>query len=151
MPLITKEDKDMDKIRQFGNQMYYRITRFMYGRNGMDALARTCNWIAIFLLVINLFVQNGVVYLLWLIFFSYSCFRVYSRNIPKRYAENQKFLNMTTVPRKYAKLIRLQWRDRKVSRYYICKSCHQQIRVPKGKGRIEIRCPKCNERFIKKT
>lgn len=53
----------MDKIRQFGNQMYYRMARFMYGRNGLDALARTCNWIAIFLLVINLFVQNGVVYL----------------------------------------------------------------------------------------
>ena len=68
-----------------------------------------------------------------------------------RIDENQKFLDMTTVPRKYAKLAKLQWRDRKVSRYYICKSCHQQIRVPKGKGRIEIRCPKCNERFIKKT
>lgn len=151
MPLMKKEVNDMDKIRQFGNQMQYRMAQFMYGRNGLDALARTCNWIAIFLLVINLFVQSGIVYLLWLVFFSYSCFRVYSRNIPKRYAENQKFLDMTTVPRRYAKLAKLQWRDRKVSRYYICKSCHQQIRVPKGKGRIEIRCPKCNERFIKKT
>ena len=150
MPMI-KEVKDMDKIRQFGNQMQYRMAQFMYGRKGFDTLARTCNGIAIFLLVINLFAQSRIVYLLWLVFFSYACFRVYSRNISKRYAENQKFLNMTEVPRRYVKLFKLQWHDRKVSRYYICKNCHQQIRVPKGKGRIEIRCPKCNERFIKKT
>lgn len=141
----------MNKIRQFGNQMQYRLAQFMYGRNGLDNLARTCNTIAIVLLVINLFAQSRIVYLLWLVFFFYACFRVYSRNIPKRYAENQKFLSMIEGTRRNAKLVKLQWRDRKVSRYYTCKSCHQQIRVPKGKGRIEIRCPKCGERFIKKT
>ena len=77
---MIKEVKDMDKIRQFGNQMQYRMVQFMYGRNGFDALARTCNGIAIFLLVINLFAQSRIVYLLWLVFFSYACFRVYSRS-----------------------------------------------------------------------
>ncbi|MBO6240176.1 MAG: hypothetical protein J6O61_04955 [Butyrivibrio sp.] len=141
----------MDKIRQFGYQMNSRMAQFMYGRNGFDNLAKICNGIAILLLVINIFAQSRVVYLLWLAFFAYSCFRVYSRNIPKRYAENQKFMSMTEIPRKRAKLLKLQWRDRSVSRYYICKSCHQQIRVPKGKGKIEIRCPKCGERFIRRT
>ncbi len=141
----------MDKMRQFGYQMANRMAQFLYGRNGFDHLARTCNAVAILLLVINLFVHNAVIYFLWMIFFAYSMFRVYSRNIPKRYAENQKFLSMTETPRKYVKLLKLQWRDRSVSRYYICKCCKQQIRVPKGKGRIEIRCSKCGERFIKKT
>lgn len=141
----------MDKLKQFGYQMQSRMAQFLYGRNGFDNLARVCNAVAILLLVINIFAQNAVLYFLWMVFFAYSVFRVYSRNIPKRYAENQKFLAMMDVPQKRIRLLKLQWRDRSVSRYYICKSCHQQIRVPKGKGRIEIRCPKCGERFIKKT
>ena len=141
----------MDKLKQFGCHMQSRMAQFLYGRNGFDNLARACNAVAILLLVINIFAQNAVLYFLWMVFFAYSVFRVYSRNIPKRYAENQKFLAMMDVPQKRIRLLKLQWRDRSVSRYYICKSCHQQIRVPKGKGRIEIRCPKCGERFIKKT
>lgn len=141
----------MDRLRQFGYQMQSRMAQMLYGRNGYDNLARACNAVAILLLIINIFVQNAVVYFLWMAFFGYSLFRVYSRNIPKRYAENKKFLAMADVPLKRIKLLKLQWRDRSVSRYYICRSCHQQIRVPKGKGRIEIRCPKCGERFIKKT
>ena len=141
----------MDKMRQFGYQLQRRLAQMLYGRNGFDDFARTCNAIAVILLVINIFAQSVIIYFLWVAFFGYSIFRVNSKNIPKRYAENQKFLSMTEVPRKYLKLIRLQWRDRSVSRYYLCKGCHQQIRVPKGKGRIEIRCPKCGERFIRKT
>lgn len=141
----------MNKMRQFGYMLSSRLAQFLYGRNGFDNLARTCNAVAILLLVINIFAQSTIIYFLWVAFFGYSIFRVYSKNIPKRYAENQKFMEITEVPRKYMKLVGLQWRDRSVSRYYICKCCHQQIRVPKGKGRIEIRCPKCGNRFIKKT
>lgn len=141
----------MDKIRQFGNMLQLRLSQYLYGRNGMDDLARLCNGLAIVLIVINIFAQSTAIYLIWAVLFLYSVFRTFSKNITKRYAENQKFLAMTKAPRSFAKLIGLQWRDRNVSRYYICKNCKQQIRVPKGKGRIEIRCPRCGERFIKKT
>ena len=141
----------MNRMRQFGYMLSSKLAQFLYGRNGFDNLARTCNAVAILLLVINIFAQSTIIYFLWVAFFGYSIFRVYSKNIPKRYAENQKFMEITEVPRKYMKLVGLQWRDRSVSRYYICKCCNQQIRVPKGKGRIEIRCPKCGNRFIKKT
>ena len=141
----------MNRLRQLGYLLTIRLSRFFYGRNGYDNLAKSCNLLAILLLVINIFAQNMIIYFIWVALFGYSVFRVYSKNIPKRYAENQKYLKMTELPRKYIKLMGMQWRDRSVSRYYICKSCHQQIRVPKGKGRIEIRCPKCGERFIKRT
>ena len=141
----------MDKMKQLRYQAASKMAQFLYGRNGYDNLARFCNMIAILLLFINLFAGSAVINALWLLVFGYSVFRVYSKNIPKRYAENQKFLSITELPRKRLNLLGLQVRDRKVSRYYICKSCNQQIRVPKGKGRIEIRCPKCGERFIKKT
>ncbi len=141
----------MDKMKQFGYKFASSLARFMYGRNGFDAMARASYTVALVLLLINIFAQNNVIHFLWIVFFVYSMFRVYSKNIPKRYAENQKFLSMTEVPRKYVKLVKLQWKDRATSRYYICSDCHQQIRVPKGKGKIEIRCPKCGNRFVKKT
>ncbi len=55
--------------------------------------------------------------MLWVALFGYFVFRVYSRNITKRYAENQKFLGMTKTPASYMNLMKLQIRDRKTSMY----------------------------------
>lgn len=141
----------MNRIRQFGYQLNMIISRVLIGRNGFDNMARTTLWASIIFAIINVYAQSVIIYFLWVIFLGYTVFRVFSKNITKRYAENQKFLEITKTPRSYLNLLRLQVRDRETSRYYICRKCHQQIRVPKGKGRIEIRCPKCGERFIRKT
>ena len=127
------------------------ISRVLIGRNGFDNMARTTLWASIIFALINVYAQSVIIYFLWVIFLGYTVFRIFSKNITKRYAENQKFLEITKTPRSNLNLLRLQVRDRETSRYYICRKCHQQIRVPKGKGRIEIRCPKCGERFIRKT
>ena len=74
----------------------------------------------------------------WIPFF-FVLFRMFSRNIPARRRENQRFVNF---------LNRLKDRD---NRYFNCPQCHQMVRVPKGKGKINIRCPKCGNKFIKKT
>ena len=65
--------------------------------------------------------------------------RMLSRNIYKRARENRRYLST---------LERLKDRDH---RYFSCPKCHQDVRVPKGKGKIAITCPQCRERFIKKT
>jgi DNA-directed RNA polymerase subunit RPC12/RpoP len=140
-----------NRLRQFGYLLSSRLAQALYGRNGFDNLARTCYTTAFILMVINIFADSVAVYLIWVALLFYATFRIFSKNVPKRYAENQKFMSMTKVPRSYLNLVKLQIRDRETSRYYICGKCHQQIRVPKGKGRIEIRCPKCGERFIRKT
>ena len=36
-------------------------------------------------------------------------------------------------------------------RYFDCPKCRQPVRVPRGKGKIMITCPKCKERFQRKT
>ena len=143
--------KMKNNLRQFRFVLQSFMMRLLYGRNGFDNLARLSYGLSMILLIVNIFASSVIIYFTWIGLFAYSMFRTFSRNIPKRYAENKKYLEMTDGLRKRVGLVKLQWRDRQVSRYYICKSCHQQIRVPKGKGRIEIRCPKCGERFIKKT
>ena len=69
----------------------------------------------------------------------WAMFRMLSRNTYKRYQENRKFLSFWQ---------RLRDREHK---YYRCPKCRQQVRVPKGKGKISINCPKCREKFVKKT
>ncbi len=136
---------------QFQSRMQNGMMQFMYGRNGFDNLARFCYFVSLIMLVINLFANNVVIYFAWVAFFAYAMFRTFSKNVPKRYAENQKYLSKTAPIRKRVNLLMMQFRDRKTARYYICSNCHQQIRVPRGKGRIEITCPKCRQKFIKKT
>jgi len=75
---------------------------------------------------------------------SYGCmfwaiFRSFSRKTYLRYQENRKFLMLLD-----------QIKDRE-HRYYDCPRCRQPVRVPRGKGKIAITCPKCREKFVKKT
>ena len=69
----------------------------------------------------------------------------------KRYAENQAFLAKTYGIRNFFRKQKNIWQQRRVYHIYTCPSCKQKIRIPKGKGKIEVRCPKCGTTFIKKS
>ena len=101
------------------------LQRFMSGRYGSDAFGNFLCVVSLICLVLGLFV--GIFYYIGLALLIYTYFRMLSRNVSKRYAENQMF------------------------RYFSCPRCKQQIRVPKSRGRISITCPKCGTQFIKKT
>ena len=77
--------------------------------------------------------------------------RIFSRNVQKRYAENQAYLMKTYKIRNWFQNQKNIWQQRKVYHIYTCPSCKQKIRIPKGKGKIEVRCPKCGTTFIKKS
>ncbi len=122
----------MEKMKQFSNRMQYNIAKFMYGRCGFDHLARASYFVALILLVVEFFVKNPFVSLASMGFFIYSLWRIFSRKIDKRYAENQKFLELMRKPKSTVNYWKMQWRDRKTSKYFTCTKCHQHIRVPKG-------------------
>ncbi len=92
-----------------------------------------------------------ILYILGWVLVIYCYFRVFSRNIPKRYAENQAFLSKTYKIRTFFQKQKNIWQQRKTHHIYTCPSCKQKIRIPKGKGKIEVRCPKCGTTFIKKS
>lgn len=73
--------------------MREKFIRFMNGRNGMDELARAESWVVMILLVVSIFTRSAILDILAIGLMIHMYFRVFSRNVSKRYAENQKFLN----------------------------------------------------------
>lgn len=124
--------------------------RFMSGRYGYDQFGRFLSIAALVFLILGLFLW-GIFYFIGLALIIYSYFRMFSRNIQKRYAENQWYLNRTAGIRSWSGHVRARFAQRKNYRYFHCPSCKQAIRVPKGRGRISITCPKCQTQFIRKS
>ena len=122
----------MDKLKE-------KLSRLMYGRYGIDQLGNFMMWAAVVMMIFGAVVRSSLIYTLAFVLIVWADVRIMSKNHSKRYAENQKFLELKN---------RVVGFFRGGTR---CPSCHQQVRVPKGKGHIEIRCPKCGTKFIKNT
>ena len=114
------------------------LRRFLYGRYGMDELGTALLIIGFALTLVGRFWMALFLIPAYAAIF-YELFRAYSRKITERRKENAWFLRLIAP-----------LRDRQ-NRYFRCPKCKQSIRVPRGKGRIRIRCPKCGEQFEKKT
>lgn len=142
-------------MKQKFQSMMYRLNtkfqHFMVGRNGADELGRFISTMTLVLLVISLFTGWGIVYWLGLFSIFYTYFRMFSRNIPKRYAENQKFLNLRYKAVAKWNLTKKHFAERKTYKFFKCPQCKQKVRVPKGRGKICITCPKCKKEFVKKS
>ena len=126
------------------------LQRFMYGRYGSDQLN-------VFLLVsyLILFVLSllpGLHFLEFISFALVACtlFRTLSRNFPARRKENAKFLKLFGPVMRWFRLQRTILRD-KEHRYFKCPGCGQQLRVPKGKGKITVNCRTCHSSFQTKS
>ena len=133
----------MNKPGGFFQRLSEGFRRFMSGRYGTDKLNTAILICALVLWAISMFIPVPQVRLVMILGYYglmfYAIFRIFSRNTYKRYQENRKYLQL---------LERIKDRQH---RYYDCPRCHQQVRVPRGKGKIAIICPKCKEKFIKKT
>lgn len=125
--------------------------QFMQGRYGADQMGQMLSAVSMVFLILSLFSRNQGWFLLAVIGIAYNYFRMFSKNISKRYAENQKYLTMTAGIRRKIASWKSQLAQRKIYHIYRCPGCKQKIRVPRGRGKIEIRCPKCNTRFVKKS
>ena len=130
-------------IRQFLQRLSYTFRNFMVGRYGTDKLNMAILSAGLAVCLVSAFVDSVKLNLL-LTAVSYglmiwALYRSFSRQTYKRYQENRRFLQFFD---------RLKDRDH---RYYDCPKCRQVVRVPRGKGKIAITCPKCKERFVKKT
>lgn len=131
--------------------MREKLQRFMMGRYGVDQLNRVYIGLVFVLLVLSMITRWSILYLVALALLVYSYYRMFSRNISKMYAQNQKFLNIRYKAVAKWNKTKNHMKQRKVYRFYKCPSCKQKVRVPKGKGKICITCPKCRTEFVKKS
>ncbi|NMB43977.1 MAG: hypothetical protein GX995_07590 [Clostridiales bacterium] len=128
-----------------------KFYQFMQGRYGVDQFSRFLTIAGIILMIISRFFGGFILDTLGFLMVIYAYFRMFSKNINKRYAENQKYLQYSSVFMRTLNGYKNSFSQRKTHRIFKCPSCKQKIRVPKGKGKIEITCPKCLSKFIRKS
>lgn len=133
----------MSGFRSFLSKLGMQLRRFMEGRYGNDklniAILITGVVISILSSILGGFVLKTLLWALSYGLMIWAIFRCLSRNTYKRYQENRKYLQL---------LDRVKDRQH---RYYDCPKCRQRVRVPRGKGKISITCPRCKEKFVRKT
>ena len=129
---------------KFKNSLY----RFMYGRYGSDTLNKVLTvTYAVIVIVFSIaaFFINSPWFTLAYILISFTLvflvfFRSFSRNIPARRRENEKFCG-------FFKLRKNKFRDRKTHIYKKCPHCKATLRLPRAKGKHSVICPRCKNRF----
>lgn len=157
----------------------YKLQQFMYGRNGADELAFASIILSVIISVISMFF--GRIYWLYMVFrlitialIVYAFFRMFSRNVESRRAENARFTSFIDRIRskrnnnqnnnsayssygynydynnKKAQKVKYK-EEKKLYKYFKCPRCNTKLRVPKGKGRLTITCPKCRNTFKGKS
>lgn len=133
--------------------MREKLIRFMqgrYGAYGADRLTRFLLIVWLVLFVVLSFVRIPALRLLPFAILVYMYFRLMSRNIPARYKENETYLRMTAAVRtRLNGLRRRQVTGDGAYHIYTCPNCAQKIRIPRGKGRIMVHCPRCSNEFLK--
>ena len=128
--------------------MRERLIRFMAGRYGSDQLSRFTMAVALVFMVLYMITKQPVIYYVTMILLILNICRIFSRNIQARYAENTRYLALRS---RFMGFIRGTSRGDATHRIYKCPQCKQKVRVPRGRGRIAITCPKCRHEFIRKT
>ena len=131
--------------------MREKFIRFMYGRNGVDTLSKHMMWGAVILCLLSNIPYMGFLAPISMVMIVYGYFRVFSRNVQKRYAENMKyyyFVNKVKAgPKKWLNTLK-QSKDYKI---FKCPTCKQKLRVPRGRGNVDVSCRKCATVFRGRT
>ncbi|MEF2608807.1 MAG: hypothetical protein U0M88_04140 [Faecalicoccus sp.] len=130
--------------------MREKLYRFFAGRYGNDALNQFLFFLEIVLVILTLFIRHFALTILFFMVFFLYFYRTMSKNIYARQAENAKFIELRSKGTHTLKAVQKNMQDRSY-KHFVCPKCAQIIRVPKGKGSIEITCPNCRTRFSKKT
>lgn len=131
--------------------MKQKLIQFMQGRYGVDQLSKFLTWTSLIIVFMSSFVGGMILNVLGVSGFIYAYYRILSKNHPKRYQENQKFMILVNRVKGVISRNKNMGKQRKTHHIYKCPNCKQKIRIPKGKGKIEVRCPKCQKTFLRKS
>ena len=138
-------------MRGFFQRMSDGFRRFIAGRYGSDQLGLFLSTSLIVLVILSLFLRFWPLQIvIWGLFF-YLWFRMLSRNYTARARENERFLALTDKIGRFFRVRRSRFDDRKTHTHFRCPGCGQELRAPKGKGRIRVICSRCGRQFETKV
>ncbi|MCR4902776.1 MAG: zinc-ribbon domain-containing protein [Butyrivibrio sp.] len=122
-----------------------------YGAYGTDQMNKFILIIAVIFLVLSYITPFSMLYWVAFALLGYAYFRLFSKNIPKRYHENESYMKIQNKVTGFFKNFTSNIEQRKAYHIYKCPNCAQKIRIPRGKGNIVVRCPKCHTEFQKRS
>ncbi len=131
-------------MRGFMEKLKWKFQRFMLGRNGTDELNKALTYVLLISYVISLLVNSVILYYISFMGFFVILYRTFSKNLYARREENRKFVT-------YLQTMKIKFEQRKDYKIFKCKGCGRNIRVPRGKGKIEVTCPMCGRKVIIRT
>lgn len=145
---MGKDCFQMNKFRE-------KFQRFMIGRYGMDQLGQFIMRLVLVLIVVNIFVRamvpSSILNILELAGLICLYFRMFSKNVGKRYQENQAYMHYSFYVNEYIRKVKFRFTEGRKYRIYKCPGCGQKVRIPRGHGKVSVHCPKCGMDFIKKS
>lgn len=131
-------------MQNFWNQLKWKIQVFMRGRNGVDEFAKMTVYASLAVYVIAMLCNSSLLHFVAFWAMVYAIFRTCSKNLYVRREENRKFVT-------WMETTRIKMAQRKDYKIFKCKGCGRTIRVPRGKGKIEVTCPMCGNKTIHRT
>lgn len=136
--------------------MKEKLMHFMSGRYGFDQLYRCLLLCGVVCTLLATILQDaaflgGLLQTAALVLLAWAIFRAMSRNVEKRYLENLHYLELLGSVRQRVRMSKEKFQQRKDFKFFVCPTCKTNLRVPKGKGKVNITCSKCGNRFQGKT
>lgn len=128
-----------------------KLYQFLQGRNGVDEMSIFLIVMSLVLLIISMILDGFLLSLISSGLLIYSYFRVFSKNIGARQAENQRYLAERERLRFKLQSLKVRLGLHKTHKYLKCRNCKKKMRVPRGKGKIEVTCPHCGEKFVTRS
>ncbi len=127
------------------------MNKFFKNRYGFDTL----NYYLIYLLLIintlSIFLKSTLLNMISIFILIYILSRAFSKKYNKRQQENFAFQRFIYPYKNKLNALIQRQKQKKYYKFYKCPNCKQTLRVPKGHGKITITCPKCNEKFDRKS
>ena len=121
----------------------------------MDQLGQFIMYTVLVLIFLNVVVRvrilSSFLYILELAGFFLLYFRMFSKNVGKRYQENQVYLRLRFYVTEYFRKIKFRFTEGRKYRIFKCPDCGQKVRIPRRHGKVSVHCPKCGTDFIKKS
>lgn len=142
-------------MRNFLYRLSSAMARFMYGRNGFDGLNMALMLAYLLVLLVQIILGRSqtarlILNLVTLLLAFLILFRAFSKNLSKRRSENAQYLALQNAVKNRISFFRQRRKD-KEHKYFVCKNCKTICRVPVGKGKVEITCPKCGQKIMGKS